>query len=241
MRRVGFRRRGFTLVELLVVIGIIALLISILLPALTKAREDANRVRCMSNQRQLTLAWLLYAQDHKGAFTSANTQNFPPTAGFYSWVAGGNTNSSLTNGLLWPYLKDYDVYKCPNDRISYVHTYSVNSYLAGEGPNTVFNLGQVAHAYSTFVFIEEVDPRGFNINSFMVPVYPSSSWIDVPSPLHESVGILSFADGHAQVWQWSDPRTWNRAGISTATPNDTDLRQLQAWIGHAPYPPGVIP
>jgi len=245
MRHLSVRRRGFTLVELLVVIGIIALLISILLPALSKAREDAKRIRCMSNQRQLVLAWLLYCQDHKGAMVSANTQTVPasgpPGPGFWSWIGGGNLNIGVTDGLLWPYLKDYDVYKCPNDRISYTHTYSVSSYLAGEGPSTIYTLGQVAHAYATFVFIEEVDPRGYNINSFMVPIYPSSSWIDVPSPLHETVGILSFADGHALIWQWSDPRTWNRAGISTSTPNDTDLRQLQAWVGHAPYPPGVIP
>jgi prepilin-type N-terminal cleavage/methylation domain-containing protein/prepilin-type processing-associated H-X9-DG protein len=60
------RTRGFTLVELLVVIGIIALLISILLPVLGKAREAANQAVCLSNQRQLGYAAMLFANDHRG-------------------------------------------------------------------------------------------------------------------------------------------------------------------------------
>src|SRR5436853_6813988 len=58
--------RGFTLVELLVVIGIIALLISILLPALNKARESARQVQCLSNMKQLSVAVVSFANEHKG-------------------------------------------------------------------------------------------------------------------------------------------------------------------------------
>jgi prepilin-type N-terminal cleavage/methylation domain-containing protein/prepilin-type processing-associated H-X9-DG protein len=94
------QNKGFTLVELLVVIGIIALLISILLPSLSKARETANRVKCGSNLRQIGQALLLYANENKGDYPRvvASNDKAGENNGYWS-PAQAASNVSFAEGV----------------------------------------------------------------------------------------------------------------------------------------------
>ena len=102
----GGRRTGFSLVELLVVIGIIALLISILMPALSKAREAANRTKCLSNLRSLGQAMVMYANQFKDYLPNTNPQG---TVDDYD-----STNAVLV-ALNRDYVRAPAIFHCPSD------------------------------------------------------------------------------------------------------------------------------
>jgi prepilin-type N-terminal cleavage/methylation domain-containing protein len=116
------RRAGFTLIELLVVIAIIAILASLLLPALSKSKSKAQSIACLNNVKQLQLAGQLYA-DANGGYLPPNISTW--VAGLYvslpgAWVVRNATvdptDEKLKRGVLWPHVNDLQVYRCPADR-----------------------------------------------------------------------------------------------------------------------------
>lgn len=124
---------GFTLVEMLVVIGILGLLMAILLPVLSKARDRADQAQCLNNSRQLVLAWTLYSQDYADKLVP-NVDGM--LGGFTNWVAGHMGNKldakdaqlliDPNRSLLSSYLKVSQVFKCPADESQFPRSVSMN-------------------------------------------------------------------------------------------------------------------
>jgi prepilin-type N-terminal cleavage/methylation domain-containing protein/prepilin-type processing-associated H-X9-DG protein len=226
----GHRRsRGFTLIELLVVIAIIAVLMGILMPALSRVREQGKRATCLSNLKQLTVAWIMYADDNDDNLVNGDTGEYSIHQNETPWVLRDwerdmtklEKEQAVKDGALFPYAQELKLYKCPTVERkvmdSYGHasppvrTYSIcDSMNCKDWPNMgatmIKQRMKIKNAAYRGVFVDD----GGTIFSALGgwTVYTNQwTWWDPPPVRHGDGTTFSFADGHSEYHKWKDPRT----------------------------------
>lgn len=208
-------RCGFTLIELLVVIAIIAILAALLLPALARAKESARATQCLSNQRQLSLAVRLYAEDFAEEFPRSQHSAF--VHGVMPWER--SVASYLgSNATLWTNLLT-GAYRCPTDQRTTPWSYGFSVYFElGDDddytgkPNTWRRMTQLPHPTTTIVFAENTS----SADHLMAHFWNSpADTADLAATRHKLRANYAFADGHAgilplkKVFHPPDTDLWN--------------------------------
>ncbi|MGA1979604.1 MAG: type II secretion system protein [Sedimentisphaerales bacterium] len=221
------KRRGFTLIELLVVIAIIAVLMAVLIPVLKRAQEAGKRAACLNDLKQLMLAWIMYADANGDKIVNGAAGSDRPADGELSWVGkcwdtdyetgkimpanqqidaikGVPPNSSL----LWPYLKNIGLYKCPNAYRGELMTYSISDAMNGYPRDATRSLvikvrTQISRPQNRMVFVDE----GWATPDSYAVFYNSPAWWDSPGVRHGNGNTFAFADGHGEYWKWRGQET----------------------------------
>ena len=218
--------RGFTLVELLVVIGTIAILTAILLPSFAKAKSKGEAISCLNNERQLTLAWLMYAHEQKDRLPynlggDADRKTVAPknpmnwVNGVMSWeLDSDNTNTALiAMSSLAPYNRNTAIYKCPGDQVlsdiqqqagwkERTRSYSMNAMVGDAGDLSATGANKNNPHYKQFFALTEIPA-------------PSSIFVFIdehPDSIND--GYFLVKPGYAQA-EWADlPASYhNGAGV----------------------------
>ncbi len=250
---------GFTLVELMIIIAIVALLAALLLPGMSQAKARAQSAVCRANLKQLGAGWRAYCDDHTDSLVANKwrvvTWNDDCPEGAQSsadsWVLGDATFDvhtwNIQNGSLYRFVGSTGPYHCPADRSTVsdrrpallrTRSYSMSYYMNGSPwkPERKTKLSEILYPDQTFVFLDEHE-NSINDGVFFVHVpgdlgerTAGVHWMDLPANRHSQGCNLAFADGRVDHLKWLWPKNRD-PDMPVANEADLhDLRSLQKFI-----------
>jgi len=223
---------GFTLIEVLVVIAIIAILAAMLLPVLSLGKAKGRRIACLNNLKQFVFSTQMYSADNDGKLVeNVPLTNGPAAVTTNSWVPGNmmvaadSTNQALIRqGKLFPYASQVATYRCPADTsqtggVPRVRSYSMNSWMGSRTMERGFGYGD--GYYRTFVRESEIatagpatlwciaDEHEVTIDDawFLVTMDDTRPFASFPAMRHDHGYALNFADGHVETYKLRDPNS----------------------------------
>jgi len=221
------RSHAFTLIELIVVLGVLLLLALTLAPGMASARYDGHRVQCLKNLAQMTSAWRMYADDNNDRLVVSRASStgspiwVPGDVDFTSASYNWDPNQNLPKSPLWTYCgKSATVFRCPADpatvsatvngkirtlprvrSISMSHVFGQGSWLPSSSWRTYTRAGQIVAPAKTFLFIDE-HPGSIQDGEF-ANTLDTARIIDFPANYHrDGAAGISFADGRAEIHRW---------------------------------------
>lgn len=230
-------KSAFSLVELLTVIAVIAILASLLLPTLGRARQKCQGAQCISNQHQLSMAWRMYSDDNSDQLLYAQQEyGWVPGTQSYSWLpcygddyvqfvsAPNRWNPDVTvkRSVMWPYCsKSLDVWKCPaihltvstngfgssKERRPVAWGHGVNSFMGGGNDGQPVYRKLSTVPAPSSLFVFTDFREDQGVWGTSVRIGGRDGFGEWPAFAHGGSASYTFVDGHSEAHKWHDPRT----------------------------------
>lgn len=243
------KSKAFTLIELLVVIAVIAVLMGILMPALSRAREQGKRAVCMSHLKQMQLAWTIYADENDGKIVNGDSGEY---SGIHKnekpWVQTDwranmtmlQKEEAIKDGAMWPYVSNLKAYHCPTGSIaktelrmfSLVDSMNVKDWekhgnnAVGPNGNWFKKRANIKEQALRMCFVDDGGTGGKTMGGWTVYTNQFMWWDPVPIR-HGKGTTVSFVDGHVEHVKYGDSRTLE---VAEASENDPDKTNTSKYI-----------